>query len=44
MDAEPVELKDLAPEMPEKVKELEALWNRWKGKKGPRKRGAEKRG
>ena len=32
MAADPVELNDLAPEMPEKVKELEALWLAWAGK------------
>ena len=32
MAADPVELNDLAPKMPEKVKELEALWVTWAGK------------
>jgi len=36
MDADPAELNDLAAKMPEKVKQLEALWTEWHGYKRPR--------
>jgi len=37
MSADPVELNDLAPKMPEKVKELEELWTKWNAKTARRK-------
>jgi len=41
--ADPVELSDLAPKMPDKVKQLEKLWLAWAGQAGKKKKPRKKR-